>query len=547
MNAVDNCPEGVDVRKLPVECRETAKTPKELFGKLKQWGFETLVIPHGTTWGFYTPPGYLWDKQLAPEQDDAQMQKLIEVMSGHGNSEEYRAWLATSYDAQGKATCPATRKNFTPCCQRAAEIIRSRCGTTPKDQCDKRAADARQRYVDAGTFGHLTVPGAPIEDWKDCGQCTDCFVPSFMYRPGGSVQYILARGYFKGAKPRHVVMGFMASSDNHSSRPGTGYKEFARRSITEATGAKSKEWRERIFGLEGEATPESIPIGPAQLAKLPPFKVVHAERQASFFLTGGLIAVHSQGRKRGAIWDAMNRREVYGTSGDRILLWFDLLKPDGKKAPMGSELKLGTAPRFSVRAAGAFKQKPGCPDWSVAGVSTERLKRLCKNECYNPSDERRRITRIEVIRIRPQQRDDEPLEPLIEDVWKKHDCSAKGSSCEMQFEDPTFVEGKRDVIYYVRAIQEPTPAVNAASVRCERDKAGNCVRARPCYGDYRTPLEDDCLASNEERAWSSPVYVRFDAAAAKAAAEKAAKEAADKAAAEGEQDGGAAGPSKKDG
>ena len=86
------CPDGVDTRQLPADCHESAQTPHALFEKLSQWGFDTLVIPHGTTWGLYTPPGTSWDKQLVAAQRDPQKQTLIEVYSGHGNSEEYRPW-----------------------------------------------------------------------------------------------------------------------------------------------------------------------------------------------------------------------------------------------------------------------------------------------------------------------------------------------------------------------------------------------------------------------------------------------------------------------
>ena len=50
--------------------------------------------------------------------------------------------------------------------------------------------------------------------------------------------------------------------------------------------------------------------------------------------------------------------------------------------------------------------------------------------------------------------------------------------------------------------------MNAGALRCERDAEGRCVRMHACYGDYRTPWNDDCLAPNEERAWSSPIEVR---------------------------------------
>jgi len=77
-----------------------------------------------------------------------------------------------------------------------------------------------------------------------------------------------------------------------------------------------------------------------------------------------------------------------------------------------------------------------------------------------------------------------------------------------QLEDPDFRAAGREHVYYVRAIQEPTPAVNGDPLRCERDAAGRCVKTRPCYasGPDFDP-DDECLAPVEERAWSSPIFV----------------------------------------
>ena len=76
------CPAGVPVRDLPSDCIEHAETPAELFAKLDDWGHDAIVIPHGTTWGFYTPPGSSWAKQLEGPMHDPERQTLIEVYSG---------------------------------------------------------------------------------------------------------------------------------------------------------------------------------------------------------------------------------------------------------------------------------------------------------------------------------------------------------------------------------------------------------------------------------------------------------------------------------
>ncbi|MDH3685776.1 MAG: DUF3604 domain-containing protein [Myxococcales bacterium] len=503
---LQNCESGVPVRDLPTDCREVAPTPKDLFGKLRDWGLATMVIPHGTTWGFYTPPGSAWDKQLAPGMHDPDRQRIIEVMSGHGNSEEFRPFREVVLHDDGSRSCPEPHDNYLPSCWRAGEIIAERCAAKGESDelCEQRAAETRQRFVDADrNSGSTVVPASTVAEWQDAGQCRDCELPSFNYRPRSSVQYILALGR-EGEKedPSRFQFGFIASSDNHSARPGTGYKEVSRSEFTEA---RFGNFIDTPLGElpDEEPRPESQPARNDWSTAI--FSIFETERNASFFMNGGLAAVHSEGRSREAIWDAMQRKEVYGTSGPRMLLWFDLLNgPEGRPLPMGSQVTLSSSPIFQVRAVGSFVQKEGCPPDANSALAPDRLARLCQGECYHPSDERRPITRIEIVRIRPQVDASENIEGLVEDPWKVLTCSGDPSGCQVAFTDESFASSGRDALYYARAIEAPSLTVAADPLGCTYDEAGRCIEVKPC-GDR--PTDDDCLAESEERAWSSPIYV----------------------------------------
>jgi hypothetical protein len=496
-----SCPEADDPRSLPADCHESAATPQALFDKLDAWGFPYLVVPHGNTWGIYTPPGSSWDHQLEESREPERTEPLMEIFSGHGNSEEYRPWRSLEISADGRPRCPAPSPGYLPECWRAGEIIRSRCleaGET-ETECEDRAQTARQNHADAGIAGHLTVPGATTEDWLDAGQCSDCYMPSYNYRPGGASQYALALTDFGDPqRPKRFRFGFLASSDVHTARPGIGYKELARPYMTDA--GLSNMGPPRFGGIPPE--PRSKTLGATDMP------AADFERSASFFGTGGLVAVHAESRDREAIWQALERREVYGTSGDRMLLHFDWLPAGGGAAqPMGAEIRTADVPRFRVRAVGALQQQPGCPDDSREALGPDELLRLCRGECYHPADTRHTIDRIEVVRVRPQMRPGEPIDPLIEDPWLTIPCAADPAGCRAEFSDPDFARAGRDATYYVRAIQTPTPTINGDHLRCTRDASGACIETQPCAGSAGSDRSDDCLAEVGERAWSSPIFL----------------------------------------
>ncbi|MEH6580881.1 MAG: DUF3604 domain-containing protein [Halioglobus sp.] len=502
------CPSGIPSTELPAKCYESAKTPGELYAKLDEWGFDSLVVPHGSAWGIYTPPGSSWDHQLTAQNHDSEKARLIEVYSGHGNSESFRDFSARRVDEQGKAVCPEPQPNYLPSCWQAGEIIRQRCLKAGEDEaeCESRSVLARAHYVEVEHIGGWkSVAGGTAEEWLDAGQARDVFLPAFNYRPGKSVQYGLALRNFDDAEnPIGYKWGLISSTDTHFGRAGNGFKPYPRIGTGDAgmRGTRNEFWDWLIYKRNEET--------PADRSR----EVVNIlgddseqERKMSFLTAGGIVAVHAQGRDREAIWDAMKRKEVYGTSGHRMLLWFDLLQEGESSQPMGSEVDTSEVPHFRVTAVGSFKQLPGCPDYVQQAVNAKRLGKLAQGECYHPSDERYLVDRIEVVRIRPQIAPDEAIAGLVEDVWRTIECDPNPVGCTVEFSDKAFPDSGRDAVYYVRAIEEASPTINGGNLRATYGSDGQVRSVNPCYGDFRVDTEDDCQLPLGQRAWSSPIFV----------------------------------------
>ena len=485
------CDNQLSVHELPLDCYEYAETPRDLFNKLDEWGHDSIVIPHGTSWGLHVPYNTSWDNRLNQEGHDPNKQILLEVMSGHGNSEEFKSFFGAGLNDDGSMYCPEPTNDFLPCCWQAGEMMKARCEGLSNAECSARVELAKQFTLEAGPYSNMVFPEAEPEEWLNCNQCTDCFKPAFNYRPKQSAQYALALTNFSEDDQRYNF-GFIASTDDHTARPGTGYKQYERRKMTFAAGVKSA-----LFDYKYPAEDPNFPELPSTL---PGESQTDSERNSSFAYPGGIVAVHSKSRSRDDIWQALKDKNVYGTSGPRILLWFNLLNGPNGEETMGAEVTMISNPTFRVKAAGSFKQIPGCPDNSIDSLSEERLDYLCAGECYNPGSERYLIDRVEVIKITPQEYQGEPIEPLIQDTWKVIDCPKVSLGCVVEFEDPEYT---RDSTYYVRAIQEGTLAINGNNIILE--EVGDVTI---CKGSYKTDLTDDCLSVSEERAWSSPIYLR---------------------------------------
>lgn len=211
---------------------------------------------------------------------------------------------------------------------------------------------------------------------------------------------------------------------------------------------------------------------------------------------GGLIGVWAQENSRDAIFDAMRRREVFGTSGPRIRPRFfagwelqaslcdeaDMIERAYRQGvPMGSDVgaaPAGSALRFLVAASA----DPGGPG-DAAGVPLQRLQ-VIKGWADKQGNHHQRV-----YDVAGDPDNGAAVDPAT--------CEPRGTGytqlCAV-WSDPHF-DPDQAAVYYLRAVQNPT---------C-RYSARQCLAMPPAERPYdcAEPFFDPVI---RERAWSSPIW-----------------------------------------
>jgi len=220
--------------------------------------------------------------------------------------------------------------------------------------------------------------------------------------------------------------------------------------------------------------------------------VYHWESTAS-----GLAGVWAKENTREALWDAMARREVYATTGTRMLVrvfagWdfepAEVQRPDfavqgyARGVPMGGDLQKaegGQAPRFMVRALRD-------PD----GANLDRIQ-IVKGWLDKDGKSRERIYDIAVSDERTIGGDGRcrtPVGDTVDVEQATYTNSIGDALLTAYWEDPDF-DPAQSAFYYVRVLEIPTPSW--------------LVYDRKIYG---LEIPKQAVLKQQERAYTSPIW-----------------------------------------
>ena len=277
-----------------------------------------------------------------------------------------------------------------------------------------------------------------------------------------------------GANP--FKFGVIGSTDSHTALATTESDNFfSKFGPLEPNGARER-WNELVTGRGPNMPPEVVQ---------PMYRLSAA----------GLAAVWARENTREAIWDALARKEVYGTSGTRVQVRVfagsgfkpaDLTRPDWvangyrNGVPMGGDLKVasGGRPALLVKA------------WrSPDGANLDRIQ-VVKGWLDRDGKTQERV--YDVAWSGSRKRDAGGKVPAVGntvDVKQATWSNSIGAAVlEAYWQDPEFKAEER-ALYYVRVLEIPTPRWTVYDARA-----------------FGWELPKDVPAAIQQRAWTSPIW-----------------------------------------
>lgn len=426
------------VPRLPAGARE-AKSPEALWQWLqstcvsKHESCDALTIPHNSNWS----SGRMWfpysNRPLEPEQRMRQAELRARMEP-----------LAEVMQTKGDSEC--------------RNGIASVAGA-PDEFCDfEKLRPARETIEDCG------------ESMGEGGMLLSGCVSRYSF-----LRYALAAGI--GERERLGInpfeFGIVAASDSHNGAPAAN----SERNYLGSHGT-DRDLRRR---LRGEL---QVPGG---IARGSPVR----------YNPGGVAGVYAEENSRSAIFAALRRREVFGTSGPRIAPRFFAL-------PGGAEVNC-TSPDLLAQA-----YAHGVPMGSTITASSlpAVTPAFLVTASADPANDAVPLQRIQIVKLwldgdgtTHQAVYDVAGEPDNDAAVDPHTCQAAGRGFRQlcaTWRDPDFAPAT-SAVYYARVLQNP-------SCRWSRH---DCLRL-PVAERPASCTDPDLPWQIQERAWTSPIWYYGD-------------------------------------
>jgi hypothetical protein len=280
-----------------------------------------------------------------------------------------------------------------------------------------------------------------------------------------------------GANP--FKFGVIGSTDTHTSLATTEENNYFGKATPAEPSADEDRFQEMITGFLAE------PGGPDIIIR-------HVQT-----LAAGLAAVWATDNTREALWDALNRKEVYATTGTRMTVrvfagWDfeepEVQRPDFAKTgylrgvPMGGDLSNapdGKSPAFMIRVLR-----------DVDGANLDRVQ-IVKGWLDSKGEMHEQVYDVmcsDDRAITEEHRCDKPVGNTV-DVEKATYSNSIGDALMMAYwKDPDF-DPKQRAFYYVRVLEIPTPRWTTYDAAF-----------------FGVDLPEGVPPTQQERAYTSPIW-----------------------------------------